>query len=158
MGGHEEALLGGLQSDFKKVPAVQADDRPTVGADVGDSRQPLLYYFRRLESGYQKQVVDLSYLLAPAIDITDLGGEKRTGLACRSAGLGIGRDSADVFPSRRNCRFKRNRPSSAGSSFSFSSSSQPGWVKSPEPITPMPLIRAQASKCSGVSCGLVEIE
>jgi hypothetical protein len=44
-----------------------------------------------------------------------------------------------------------NNPSSAGSILSSRTETQPGWVKSPVPMTPIPLSRPQRSRFSGVS-------
>ena len=50
------------------------------------------------------------------------------------------------------------RPSSAGFSFSFNSSLQAGWVKSPVPTRWIPFLAAQKSRDSGVKSRLVARE
>ena len=57
----------------------------------------------------------------------------------------------------KNDKF-RYSPLSAGTSFSFSSSRQAGWVKSPVPTKEIPFFLAHRSRYSGVPCLLVAIE
>ncbi len=57
-----------------------------------------------------------------------------------------------------NCGLNRNSPSSAGSSFSCTSASQPGWATSPVATTCTPLSCAHFQRCSSVNCLLVARE
>src|SRR5215467_1036083 len=52
----------------------------------------------------------------------------------------------------------RNRPGSAGTSFSLSSALHAGWVKSPVATTPIPLRAAQWARCSRSRSRLVARE
>ena len=54
--------------------------------------------------------------------------------------------------------FSRNSPGSAGTSSSLRRLNQPGWVKSPVPITWIPLTRAQPASPLRVPSGLVARE
>ena len=74
----------------------------------------------------------------------------------KRAGAAAGEASSGGRP--RGASFSTYSPGSAGASFSSSSRSQPGWVKSPVPMTASPFRRAQASRCSGVRFRLVETE
>ena len=53
---------------------------------------------------------------------------------------------------------RRKSPGSAGTSFSFSSARQAGWVKSPVATMPMPFLRAQSARCSRSQFRLVARE
>ncbi|OPY91966.1 MAG: hypothetical protein A4E73_01600 [Syntrophaceae bacterium PtaU1.Bin231] len=72
------------------------------------------------------------------------------------------RTGAGVTPVRGetidSSSFSLNRPGSAGVNSSLRDRNQPGWVKSPVPITWIPLTRAQPARPLRVPSGLVARE
>ena len=48
MGGDEHSIWAGLQGNFQQVPAVQPQDRPSIGVDIADGFQLVGEDIRRL--------------------------------------------------------------------------------------------------------------
>ncbi len=137
------------KDDFKKIPAVQPQNGPAVGMDVPDGFQLFGYGFCFFHSRQENHIMYFPNLPVLFVNGADFSRNHKAG-------------HRYVFPGGNSCIRKSclmvYRPSSAGSRRSRSISRHPGCVKSPVPKRPMPFLRAQRSRYSGMPSLLVARE
>ena len=80
MSRHIYALRYRFKHDFQQIPAVQSQNRPSVGMDISDKLQTARQPVRLLQAGQQKQAVNLPHFFVLFINRTDLSGEYKPGL------------------------------------------------------------------------------
>ena len=130
---------GSISSDdLEQVARVQAEDRAPVGADVADAFEPWPGASATASSvGAKTTLCTLRVGAVALVDVADLAGEHEAHLRRgRRRGTSAGTAAA-------SSGLRRKRPSSAGSSLSRISCSQPGWAMSPVPTMCTPLSCAQ---------------
>jgi len=109
----KDAVAVGFEHDLQQVAAVQAEDRPAVGADVADAFQSLLEFLHRIQRRKKDHVVNFAHLAVFFIDAADLAERiKRTGdwQAEGTSGCTV----------RASSSLSLNRPAADSSASSFS--------------------------------------
>ena len=74
MGGDQHGLRAGLQGNLHQVPAVQAQNGPSVRVQVADGLQPEGELLRRLQGGQQDHIMNLAGAPVLFVDGADFPG------------------------------------------------------------------------------------
>ena len=65
---HQIGVRAGFERDLQEVARVEAEDRPAVGGDIADAREPRRHAIDGLEVGRVDQVVDFAGAVTLLVD------------------------------------------------------------------------------------------